>query len=87
VAGLLSSAGAAAVALGLALAPFQCARDGGPELRMEDDAGEALYRLAERFHAAGDEKARADTLRFLIERYPSSRYAASAKVDLGQPSP
>lgn len=87
MAGLSSSAGAAVVALGLALAPFQCARNGGPELRVEDDAGEALYGLAERFHAAGDAKARTETLCYLIERYPSSRFAASARVDLGESSP
>jgi TolA-binding protein len=83
---LVSNVGAAAVVLGLALAPFQCARKGDPELHMEDDAGEALYDLAERFHASGDAKARAETLRYLIERYPSSRFAASARVDLREPA-
>lgn len=73
----------AAWLLAVSLAPFQCARSAGPERRMEDDPAEALYNLAERFHGKGDEAARRQTLDFLIERYPASRFASAAKDDLG----
>lgn len=69
----------------LGLAPFQCAHDPGPDLRTEDDPAEALYGLAQRFHARGDEQARAATLAYLIERYPDSRFAARARDDLHLP--
>ena len=46
---------------------------------MEDSPPSALWDLAERFRQAGDAEARRDTLRFLVERYPSSRYAHRAE--------
>ncbi len=64
------------------LAPFQCARKPPPEQRMEDDAAEVLYQLAEKFKAEGNQAARAETLRYLVERYPASRFAVTAKSDL-----
>jgi len=64
-------------------APLQCARRQPPEQRMEDDAAEVLYTLAEKFKAEGNAGARADTLRFLVQRYPESRFAAAARIDLG----
>lgn len=72
----------AACLLAVSLAPFQCARSAGPETRMEDDPAEALYKLSERFHEQGEEAARRQTLDFLIERYPASRFASAAKDDL-----
>jgi TolA-binding protein len=64
------------------LAPFQCARKPPPEQRMEDDAAEVLYTLAEKFKTEGNQPARAETLRYLLERYPASRFAVTAKSDL-----
>jgi outer membrane protein assembly factor BamD (BamD/ComL family) len=56
-------------------APLQCARKTGPEMRTEDDPAEVLYGLAE-------------TLRYLVSRYPESRFAQAARLDLGPtPSP
>jgi hypothetical protein len=77
--------GALLLAVALGLAPFQCARDPGPELRTEDDPAEALYGLSQRFHAAGDDKARDETLRYLVERYPASRFAERAREELHLP--
>jgi hypothetical protein len=72
----------AAMAVALAGAPFQCASDPDPNRRMEDTAPEALWELSERFEAQGDEQARQETLRHLIERYPSSRFARRAELVL-----
>jgi outer membrane protein assembly factor BamD (BamD/ComL family) len=67
-----------------AYAPIQCGSKPRPDLRMEEEPAEALYKLAERFGAQGDTKARIDTLRFIVERYPTSRFAQAAKLDLEQ---
>jgi hypothetical protein len=76
---------AAPVLLAAALgAPLQCGRKLPPEQRTEDDAAEVLYTLAERFKVEGDQAARAKTLRFLMERYPESRFAQAARLDLEQ---
>jgi len=71
-------------------APFQCSGKVRPEARMEEEPAEALYKLAERFGARGDRQARIETLRFIVERYPASRFSEMAKVDLielGAPAP
>ena len=82
---------AGALFLALSFAPFQCAREPDPNRRIEDDPAEVVYRLAERFKTEGKADARAGTLKFLVERYPTSRYAKQATSDLeemGQaPSP
>jgi hypothetical protein len=63
-------------------APFQCVNKAGPALAFEEEPAEGLYALAEHFKAAGDQKARAETLAFLVKRYPSSRFAVTAQQDL-----
>jgi outer membrane protein assembly factor BamD (BamD/ComL family) len=74
------------LAAATASAPLQCARTHpsgeAPERRTEDDAAEVLYTLAEKFKAEGNLGARAETLRFLMARYPTSRFAESARIDL-----
>lgn len=65
-------------------APFQCARKTPPSERTEDEAAEVLYQLADRFKAEGNGAARAETLRFLVARYPASRFAEAAKIDLAE---
>ncbi|MEZ4405742.1 MAG: hypothetical protein R3A52_04485 [Polyangiales bacterium] len=67
----------AALALMLALAPLQCPSRRPPDLAREETPGEALWAL-ERFAAAGDVASQRETLRFLVERYPSSRFAPRA---------
>ncbi len=74
--------GALAVALGNA--PLQCG--GGhsdPALRTEDSAGDALWALAMDFRTKGNEDAYKQTLRFLVEHYPSNRHVPAAKIELG----
>jgi TolA-binding protein len=71
------------VALVFARAPYQCARTPDDTLRREDTAAQALYGLAQKFHKEGDDRAYKETLAFLIERYPASREAHAARVDLG----
>jgi hypothetical protein len=76
---------ATALLLGsLATAPFQCARDPDPDKAMEEEPGEALYDLAEQFRERGAESARISTLRYLVEHYPSSRFAARARQELDE---
>ena len=71
---------AAALAVG---APLQCGGGGDPNLRREDSAGDALYALAQDFHAKGNDAAARDTLRYLVEHYPSNRHAEAARAELG----
>ena len=68
-------------------APVQCKHDPDPNLRHEDDAGDALYALAQDFRAKGNEQAAKDTLRFLVEKYPSNRHVPAARAELGGETP
>ena len=70
---------AALVALALTLAPVQCGSPPRERPEFEDSPAEALWELSERFEAAGDHAARRRTLEYLIERYPSSRFAIRAE--------
>jgi len=63
-------------------APLQCAREPEPELRRYETPPEALYQLAARFKASRNDAAWRETLAFLVERYPSSRFAIRAKGEL-----
>jgi outer membrane protein assembly factor BamD (BamD/ComL family) len=74
-------------ALLLGQAPLQCASDPDDKLRRYETPGEALYDLAGQFKAKGDEKAWRTTLEYLIARYPNSRFAEMARVDLGEAKP
>lgn len=76
------SLGTFVFAASAALAPFQCASEAKPELRREEEPAEALYNLAEQFKAKGADAARADTLRYLLKMYPTSRFAEAARLDL-----
>jgi hypothetical protein len=66
----------------LGQAPLQCSKGPDPDLRREETPPEALYSLATRFKAKGDERAWHDTLTFLLDRYPSSRFAMRARDEL-----
>jgi outer membrane protein assembly factor BamD (BamD/ComL family) len=68
----------------LAHAPLQCASEPDPTLRRHETPGEALYGLAQKFHEQGNETAWRETLEYLIDRYPNSRFAARARQDLGE---
>ena len=68
----------------LALAPIQCGSGPHEHPEYEDSPAEALWDLSERFEADGDDAGRTRTLEYLIERYPSSRFAERARVTLGR---
>lgn len=72
-----------AVSLVVSSAPFQCGHERDPALRWDETPGDALWQLAQRFHAAHDEAAARQTLEYLVERYPSSRWAPAAREELG----
>jgi len=72
-----------ALALNLGTAPMQCSRNPDPNLRQEDTAGDALWSLAQKFEADHNDAAAKDTLRYLVEKYPSSRHAREARAKLG----
>jgi outer membrane protein assembly factor BamD (BamD/ComL family) len=63
-------------------APYQCGHSPERSLR-EETPGEALYGVAQKLKAEGDQRGYETTLRYLIERYPSSRFAAMAEDELG----
>lgn len=63
-------------------APFQCASEIDPQRRREEEPAEALYGLAEQFKARGERAAQVTTLRYIVKRYPSSRFAEMARLDL-----
>lgn len=77
----------AALALSLSalgLAPMQCGSSREGDLRLEDTAGDALWDLALTFEKEGNVAGRDRTLRYLIARYPSNRYADPAREKLGE---
>lgn len=70
-------------------APFQCASEPDPDRRIADTPSEALWDLAEEFREAGDDEARATTLRRIVERYPDSAEAEMARMAMSgrEPAP
>ncbi len=73
--------GAGLVVAALANAPLQCGH-GGADAKHEDDAGDALWALAMDFRAKGNEEAAKQTLRYLVEKYPSNRHVPEAREQL-----
>ncbi len=63
-------------------APYQCGKAPDRSVR-EETPGEALYGLAKKLRAEGDEQGYRTTLRYIVARYPSSRFAVAARADLG----
>jgi hypothetical protein len=80
----LIGAGVLAVSLG---APLQCGSGSEPSVRREDSAGDALYGLAQDFRAKGNEAAARDTLRYLVDHYPSNRHVPAVRAELGDTGP
>jgi hypothetical protein len=64
-------------------APLQCSSKPPPDLAIDESPGSAVYGAAEQLKAKGDMAGWRTTLEYLIARYPSSRFAAMAKQDLG----
>src|SRR6476469_5811739 len=65
-------------------APLQCGSGSDPAIGREDSAGDALYNLAQDFRAKGNEQAAKDTLRYLVEHYPSNRHVPAAREEHGE---
>ncbi len=74
---------ALSLSLTLGLAPLQCG-SGEPDDAHYESPPEALYGLAEHFKKAGKDDAYRSTLKYLVERYPNSRFAVRAKNELEQ---
>lgn len=70
------------LALGTFGAPLQCSGEPPPETRRYETPPDALYDLAIRFKQKGEMRAYHDTLAYLVERYPNSRFAMRAKGEL-----
>lgn len=70
------------VALSHVVAPMQCASARPYEQRREEGPAESLWALAERFDAQHNREARDETLRFLVQHAPGSRFAARARIAL-----
>jgi hypothetical protein len=68
----------------LATAPLQCGHTPEAELQEDETPGDALWRLAQKFRDAHDVGAERTTLRYLVERYPASRWAGQARDALAQ---
>ena len=64
-------------------APMQCGH-GSDAGTPEESAGDAIYDLSQQFQRSGNEDARKQTLRYLVEKYPSNRHAPAAKAELGE---
>ena len=75
--------GAPLAALALAVAPLQCPHETDAAHCWDDAPGDGLWDLAQRFRDSHDDAAARRTLAFLVERYPSSRYAPAAREQLG----
>ncbi|HEV8245647.1 MAG TPA: hypothetical protein VGP93_07755 [Polyangiaceae bacterium] len=69
-----------AAALTLGLAPMQCGSGNTDDTHYETPP-EAIYDLAQHFKKAGNQAAYRETLDYLIERYPNSRFAMRAKSE------
>lgn len=76
----MKSAAALIFALLLGSAPFQCRTSEPPH--SEDSAPEAMWNLSEHFREQNMEEARRETLRQIIDEYPSSREAHQAQLVL-----
>jgi outer membrane protein assembly factor BamD (BamD/ComL family) len=77
---LALSSGALAAALGTA--PMQCGHGSSDAVAHEDSPGDALYALSQDFHAKGNDEAAKQTLRYLVEKYPSNRHVPAARAEL-----
>ncbi len=79
---MLKAVFAAGAMAAFVTAPFQCGKGIDPGMRQEETAGDALWGLAQKFADAGDRAAERRTYEFIVEQYPSSRYASAAQDEL-----
>jgi hypothetical protein len=60
-------------------APLQCGHTPEAELREDETPGDALWAMAQKFHDGHDVEAERATLKYLVERYPASRWVSPAR--------
>jgi hypothetical protein len=72
------------VTFALAIAPLQCPHEKDAAHCWDEAPGDGLWDLAQRFRADHDEAAARRTMEFLVERYPSSRFAPAARNELAR---
>ena len=60
-------------------APLQCGHTPEAELREDETPGDALWAMAQKFHDSHDVAAETATLKYLVERYPASRWVSPAR--------
>jgi hypothetical protein len=65
-----------------AIAPLQCPHENDAAHCWDDAPGDGLWDLAQKFREAHDDAGARRTLQFLVDRYPSSRYAPAAREQL-----
>jgi hypothetical protein len=75
---------AAIAALVLAVAPLQCGHTPEAELREDETPGDALWQLGLKFHESNDVAAEIATLKYLVDRYPASRWESLAREELAR---
>lgn len=68
-------------------APLQCGHTPEAELQKDETPGDALWRLARRFHDQQEIAAERQTLQLLLERYPASRWIAPDRDELARLGP
>lgn len=78
----LATALSSALVASLGTAPMQCGHNSSDRGVHEDSPGDALYALSQDFHAKGNDDAARQTLRALVEKYPSNRHAPAARAEL-----
>jgi hypothetical protein len=66
----------------LLFAPVQCPANREPRRIREEPPAEAVYHSALHLREQGYHQAEQETLRYLISRYPQSRWAAQAREEL-----
>jgi outer membrane protein assembly factor BamD (BamD/ComL family) len=72
----------AVMAAAFAVAPLQCPHETDAAHCWDDAPGDGLWDLAQKFRDNHDDAAARRTLEFLVERYPSSRFAPAARDQL-----
>jgi hypothetical protein len=79
---LVTALASGAFVAGVGTAPMQCAGRHSDSSVREDSPGDALYALSQDLRAKGNDEAAQQTLRFLVEKYPSNRHVPAARAEL-----
>jgi len=82
--GWLATGLVAVLASAASSAPLQCGHTPEAELQEDETPGDALWRLAQKFRDRHDSAAERQTLQYLVERYPASRWVAPAREEMAK---